>query len=96
MAKSQNDQPLTIDRVPPQDLVAEQCVLGCILINNTLDKVRAILPDPDMFYSEANRHIYGVMLKMADEQLTVDTVLLDGRLDKEKGVGKAYLAELIA
>lgn len=84
----------SVEKVPPHDLSAEQAVLGCILLTNTIDKVRAILPDPAMFYSEAHRHIYKIMLKMADEQLTINMVLLDGKLDKECG-GKAYLAELI-
>lgn len=85
----------SIERVAPHDLSVEQAVLGCILLNNTIDRVRAILPDPAMFYSEAHRHIYNVMLKMADEQLTINEVLLDSRLDKEKCGGRAYLAMLI-
>jgi len=85
----------SIEKIPPHDLSAEQAVLGCILLNNTIDRVRAILPDSLMFYSEAHRHIYNVMLKMADEQLTINEVLLDSRLDKEKCGGKAYLATLI-
>lgn len=101
MKKNQNQQ-LPImkmndaisDCTPPHDLAAEQAVLGCILLTNTIEKVRAILPDPLMFYSEAHRHIYKIMLKMVDEQLTINMVLLDGKLDKECG-GKAYLAELI-
>lgn len=93
--KNQNQPPPTInDRVPPQDLAAEQAVLGSILLDDVVGRVRAILPDPLMFYSEAHRHIYKTMLKMADERLTINEVLLDGRLDEECG-GKAYLAELI-
>lgn len=95
MAKKKNEQLPIIERVPPNDLAAEQAVLGCILIDNTVEKVRVILPNPDMFYSEANRLIYKTVLGMVDEQVTIDMILLSARLDSEKSGGKAYLADLV-
>lgn len=85
----------TDSKVPPNDLPAEQAVLGCLLLEDVIGKVRAILPDPAMFYSEVHRHIYGVLLKMADEQLTINEILLDSRLDKGTSGGTAYIAELL-
>ena len=43
------------EKIPPQNLVAEQSVLGAMLIDkNAIDKVIDIL-SPDSFYRDAHR-----------------------------------------
>ena len=100
MKKTQDLKPLTtlIEKLPPQDLAAEQAVLGSILLGgeDTMDKVRAILPDSTIFYSEVHRCIYREMLKLADEGTPIDGIILGDRLAGKEGFpGKGYLPELV-
>lgn len=84
----------SIEKIPPHDLSAEQAVLGGLLVDGKfIDEVRPILPDPNMFYSEAHRFAYRKMLQMNDEGLPIDPVILGGLLDSEV-VSMGYLAEL--
>ena len=92
-----NNEPI-FDRVPPQDLEAEQAVLGAILLDSDClasvqEKIRA-----EDFYRTAHRHIFEAMVELAEDQEPVDLITLTSRLrDKQQleevgGVG--YLTEL--
>lgn len=84
------------EQVPPNDLEAEQAILGGLLFQGELIKeVRPILPQSNMFYSAIHQHIYQKILEVADEELPIDMVILGGKLDAEI-VNKGYLAELVA
>ncbi len=86
-------------RVPPQNLEAEQSVLGGILIDNqTFHKVVDILTDED-FYRPANAKIYSAMCELATKGNPIDIVTLTAKM-KEMGIyeevgGAAYLAEVL-
>lgn len=83
------------EQVPPNDLEAEQAILGGLLLQGELIKeVMPVLPQSNMFYSIAHQHIYQKMLELTDEGLPIDMVVLGGKLDVEI-VNKGYLAELI-
>jgi replicative DNA helicase len=82
----------------PQNLEAEQAVLGAVLWHNdavysALEKVNA-----DEFYSPAHRKIFAAMVRLATTSVPIDELTIaealtrDGVL-KEVG-GAAYLAEL--
>ncbi len=85
-------------RIPPQNIEAEQCVLGGILIED-----RAILKvietiSPEDFYKEAHAIIYRAMLDLFDRNEPQDIVAVSNLL-KSKGLldqvgGAAYLGEL--
>jgi len=61
---------------PPQNIEAEQAVLGILIMHTSaLDEVAAILK-PDDFYRTAHRVIYSAILKMRDEGRSVDIVTL--------------------
>ncbi len=85
-------------RVPPQNVEAEQCVLGGALIEDgALAKVIEHL-SPEDFYRENHRHIYSAMLDLFDRGEPLDLITVHNAL-KTKGVlekagGTAYLAEL--
>ena len=85
-------------RLPPQNIEAEQCVLGGILIENgALLKVIEILT-PEDFYKEIHGVIYGVMLELFERNEPQDLVTVHNAL-KSKGKldavgGAAYLAEI--
>jgi replicative DNA helicase len=85
-------------KIPPQNIEAEQCVLGGILIEDgALLKVIEILK-PEDFYKEAHRIIYSTILDLFERNEPQDLVTLHNAL-KSKGRlddvgGPVYLAEL--
>lgn len=91
-------------RVPPQNLEAEQSVLGGLLVLGSGEKLDALmanladnLPAED-FYREAHRDIYAAMLELWQETSGLDAVTLADRLRSkgqlEPAGGLAYLREL--
>ncbi len=98
-------KPLSIKRLkrdefklPPQNVEAEQCVLGGILIEaGALLKVIEILR-PEDFYKEAHGIIYSAILNLFDRNEPQDIVTVHNELKRsgqlEKVGGALYLAEL--
>ena len=86
-------------RLPPQNLDAEQSVLGGILIDNqAFHKVIETLT-PDDFYRPANGKIFGAMCELAAKGEPIDVVTLTAKMKAlevyEEIGGAAYLAELL-
>src|SRR4051812_40922946 len=86
-------------RIPPQNLEAEQSVLGSILIDNhAFHKVVDTLSADD-FYRPANAKIYAAMCELAVKGEPVDVVTLTNKMKEmevfEEAGGAAYLAELL-
>jgi len=85
-------------RIPPQNVEAEQCVLGGILLEDrAIVKVIETLR-PEDFYKEAHGIIYRAMLDLFDRNEPQDTITVTNYL-KSKGLldqvgGPAYLVEL--
>lgn len=85
-------------RLPPQNLEAEQCVLGSILLQQgTLSKSVEILTEDD-FYRDAHKKIYSAMLSLFDkgepqDLITVTNILKDSNNLDNVG-GPSYLASL--
>lgn len=86
-------------RVPPQNLDAEQAVLGAILLDNAaLNKAVELITDED-FYRGAHRGVYQAMVELLERNEVVDQVTLTeflktkGQLDSVGGA--AYVAELV-
>lgn len=85
-------------KVPPQNLEAEQAVLGGILLKNSVLFNLVDLVGEDDFYSPAHRLVFQAILDLSRKNAPIDLVSLAealraaGRLD-EVG-GPAYLAEL--
>ncbi len=89
-----------LKRVPPQNLEAEQSVLGAILIENKALEHALEIVVPDDFYREAHREILKAMLVLAEHQTGIDAVTLTDVL-RNRGMleqvgGPAYIAELAA
>lgn len=84
---------------PPQDLVAEQSVLGCLMLSkDAINKVADFLIAED-FYKLTHQNIYEAMLVLYKrgepiDVLSVSSVLKDKGLFEEIG-GQNYLTELI-
>ncbi len=86
------------ERIPPQNIDAEQAVLGAMLIDNeAIVKVAEIL-NTDDFYREAHRVIYRVMLALHERREAVDLVTVtdalrtEGKLEDIGGI--AYVTSL--
>ncbi|MBQ2695138.1 replicative DNA helicase [Candidatus Saccharibacteria bacterium] len=85
-------------RVPPQDIVAEQSLLGAVMLSeNVLPEVLTIVKPSD-FYEERHQIIFGAMASLYDQHRPIDLLTLTNELKnikKLKAVGGApYLAEL--
>jgi replicative DNA helicase len=86
-------------KLPPQNVEAEQSVLGGMLLqNDAINRVVEILR-PDDFYREAHRKIYQAIIDLYQSNEPADLVTVTNVL-KKKGVledagGAAYLSELV-
>jgi replicative DNA helicase len=86
-------------RVPPQNIEAEQSVLGGILIDSeSINKVIDIL-SPEDFYRESHRKIYELMIELYEKSEAIDIITLTS-LAKDRGLleevgGVTYLSSLV-
>ena len=87
------------EKIPPQNLVAEQSVLGSMLIDKNAILRAVELLSPESFYRDAHRYIYEAILKLFDVGEPVDAVTVSEALrkvDKLDAVGgSVYIADLI-
>ncbi|GGE83084.1 replicative DNA helicase [Priestia taiwanensis] len=89
---------LFADRTPPQNIEAEQAVLGAILLEQEALTVASEIIIPEDFYRAAHQKIYETMLSLSDKGEPVDLVtvmseLSDINLLEDIG-GITYLNEL--
>ncbi len=89
----------SLHKIPPQNLEAEQSILGGILLeNNALNNVIEVL-DVNDFYSESHRKIFSAIVELSEKSEPSDLVTLcnilrnNSQLDKVGG--EAYLASLV-
>ncbi len=87
-----------LDKLPPQNVEAEQCVLGAILLdNNALTSSLELLGHED-FYREAHRKIFLSMIDLFDKGEPIDIITLADQLKKKNDLdgvgGPQYLASL--
>ena len=89
-----------VDRTPPQDLVAEQCVLGAMLLSKDAiaDVVEVLRPGD--FYRPAHQTVYDTVLDLYGRGEPADPVTIAAELTREgtlaKVGGAPYLHTLIA
>ncbi|MBM7544963.1 replicative DNA helicase [Weissella beninensis] len=88
-------------RLPPQNVEAEQSVLGAIFLSVTQQDALAEAAQylqPTDFYRQAHRLIFKTMLDLDNDGRPIDPVTLQDRLASEGNLenigGVAYLAEL--
>ena len=85
-------------RIPPQNIEAEQSLLGCLLIDpGALDKVADIVQGED-FYKDAHRLIFEATLDLYAKHEPVDLLSLGNRLEEKNQLqnigGRSTIAEL--
>lgn len=85
--------------VPPQDMAAEQSVLGAMLLSkNAIDPASDILEGRD-FYRPAHEHIFDVICDLASRGEPADAITVAAELTRQGEIGKiggaAYLHDLV-
>ncbi len=89
---------LMFDRVPPQNIEAEQAVIGAVLLQpealiTAMERVRS-----EDFYSGAHQKIYEAMIELGENNQPVDLVTLTAHLLDQQVLddigGVSYLAKL--
>ena len=85
-------------RVPPQNLEAEQSVLGAILLDNDAINAALEIVLPEDFYQERHRVVFRTMTELSDRNVPIDAITLTdalaGKGFLEQIGGPAYIAEL--
>lgn len=85
--------------LPPQQLEAEQCVLGAVLLDNQALLLATDQLVPEFFYKTPHQEIFAAMQRLNASNEPVDTVTLAEALRKsgklESAGGVSYLAELV-
>lgn len=87
-----------LEKIPPQNIEAEQSVLGALLIDKEAIIRVADVVRPEDFYKDAHRKIYEAMLEVYEKRDPIDVISLTNRLkerhDLEAIGGRSYLASL--
>ncbi|MFH0805892.1 MAG: replicative DNA helicase [Patescibacteria group bacterium] len=99
MANKNNYSIESDGRIPPQNIEAEQSVLGCLMLDkDSIIKVTDILK-PDDFYKGIHSNIYYVMLELYEKNEPIDLLSLTNRLKEKKQLedigGNSYLTSLV-
>ncbi|MDO8547442.1 MAG: replicative DNA helicase [Nitrospirales bacterium] len=85
-------------KLPPQNVEAEQAVLGAILLDNQALYKAIELIGADEFYRPAHRRIFEAMIELSEQNQVVDLVTLTDHLQHAgtlEGIGgSAYLTDL--
>lgn len=89
----------TATRMPPQDLDAEKCVLGSLMLDSAAAYIAGDLLTPEDFYSEKHKIIYKAMFDLYGKKEPIDILSVSSRLKEKKQLknigGRVYLTEAI-
>ena len=99
MAKD-SDANIGLQRLPPQDLDAEQMVLGACLLGDPARTIAGSTLQADDFYKTAHGRIWTSMRKLHDRGDEIDLITLPDELRKsdqlESAGGASYIAHLVS
>ncbi|MFZ7942371.1 MULTISPECIES: replicative DNA helicase [Bacillaceae] len=86
------------DRMPPQNIEAEQAVLGAIFLEPSALTMASEILIPEDFYRASHQKIFHVMLHLSDQGKAVDLVTVTEELAAAKLIedigGVSYLSDL--
>mgnify|MGYP001495044459 FL=1 len=89
---------LLLDRTPPQNIEAEQAVLGAIFLEPESLLVASEILTPEDFYRVSHQKIFACMLSLNEDGKAVDIVTVTDELQAENQLenvgGISYLTEL--
>lgn len=92
-------QAAQLDRLPPQNIEAEQSVLGSLMLDkDAIIKVSDILKSDD-FYRGVHQSIFETMLELSEQREPIDLLSVSNRLEEKERLedtgGTSYLTDLI-
>ena len=89
---------LFADRTPPQNIEAEQAVLGAVFLEPQAITTASETLLPEDFYRSSHQRIYAVMLELSEKGEPVDVVTVTSELRNQKLLeeigGLDYISEL--
>ncbi|EAG3053695.1 replicative DNA helicase, partial [Listeria monocytogenes] len=86
------------NQVPPQDIEAEQAVLGAVFLDADaiIDAMEVIAPED--FYRRSHQIIFQAMIQLNDRSESIDLITLKAEIEKSNSLedvgGLTYLTEL--
>ena len=87
------------DKLPPQDLEAEQATLGAMLVESAAASVAMAIVEEDDFYREAHRTIFRAMVALQSRNEALDLITVGAELRRREQLealgGGEYLTALI-
>jgi replicative DNA helicase len=96
---SDNIQNKTPDKLPPQNIQAEQSLLGCIMLDkDSIIKVVDFVKAED-FYKNAHKEVFQTMVELYEKTEAIDILSVSSRLKEKHKLeeigGSSYLTSLI-
>ncbi len=87
------------DKLPPQDLEAEKCLLGSLMLDKeAIIRIVDFLKSED-FYKDSHQKIYQAMIELFERREPIDFLSLSTRLKEKKELeeagGSSYLTECV-
>ena len=86
------------DRIPPQDIEAEQAVLGAIFLDGEALIEAMEIVTPRDFYRRSHQIIFQCMIQLNDRSEAIDLITLKAEIEKNNTIedigGISYLTEL--
>jgi replicative DNA helicase len=97
-APKQLPAPVGLERVPPQNIDAEQAVLGAMMLSKDAIDIVVELLIPSYFYRPAHKKIFGVITELYNDNKPADLITVSEELSNRNWLddtgGRAYLAGL--
>ncbi len=88
-----------LDKLPPQNLEAEQSVLGAILLDNEALLKSIDIITPSDFYKDSHRRIFDAMVALFDQSEPIDLITITDYLRQQNEIdrvgGVSYLSSLV-
>ncbi len=88
-----------LQRVPPQSIEAEACVLGSMILHSPAVDIIVQIVQGQHFYRPAHQIIFEALVEMKDQRKQIDLVTLRDELDRRKQLeqigGVEYLVQLV-
>lgn len=87
------------EKIPPQDIDAEQCVLGSMLMSKSAISAAIQRLTPEYFYKPAHITVFSAVVNIFKKNEPIDLITLSDELKRMKTLeecgGRAYLAEIL-
>ena len=88
-----------LDRLPPQNIEAEQSVLGAILLENEILASVVEMLAPEDFYKDSHKKIFLAMLDLYKKNEPIDLITLTEQLSRKEQIeeigGASYLSHIV-